>query len=91
MALRQQQHQPIGDAATENLSNVFRLTNTNGENVFNVSVNGISGIELPTDFMLAPPLQKHCNRASIKFKIPLLVTVGGVTVNMIQLPTVSPL
>ena len=34
----------IGDAANEDLTSVFRMTNTNGENVFNVSVNGISGV-----------------------------------------------
>ena len=28
----------IGDAANEDLTSVFRMTNTNGENVFNVSV-----------------------------------------------------
>ena len=42
----------IGDAAIEDLTAVFRLTNTGGENVFNVSVNGISGvIEIPTGFL----------------------------------------
>jgi flagellar hook protein FlgE len=42
----------VGDAANEDLTSVFRMTNTNGENVFNVSVNGISGvIEIPNWFL----------------------------------------
>ena len=38
----------VGRAAQSDLTEVFRLNTTNGENIFNVSVNGINGIiEVP--------------------------------------------
>ena len=40
----------IGDAANEDLTSVFRMTNTNGENVFNVAVS----LRSQQDFMLVP-------------------------------------
>jgi len=72
----------IGDAAIEDLASVFRLSNTNGENVFNVSVNGISGvIEIPTGFYvgstLAEALQNRINQIQDSVTGD---TVGGVTV-----------
>ena len=56
----------IGDAANEDLT-VFSCDDTNGENVFNVSVNGISGvIEIPTGFYvgstLAEALESRINQ-----------------------------
>ena len=71
-----------GDAATENLSNVFRLTNTNGENTFNVSVNGISGIiELPTGFYVGSTLAEALQGRINQIQDPVSGdTVGGVTV-----------
>ncbi|MEK9718806.1 MAG: flagellar hook-basal body protein, partial [Candidatus Puniceispirillum sp.] len=71
-----------GDAATENLSNVFRLTNTNGENVFNVSVNGISGIiELPTGFYVGSTLAEALQSRINQIQDPVTgASVGGVTV-----------
>ena len=71
-----------GDAATENLSNVFRLTNTNGENVFNVSVNGISGIiELPTGFYVGSTLAEALQSRINQIEDPVTgASVGGVTV-----------
>ena len=57
------------------------MTNTNGENVFNVSVNGISGvIEIPTGFYVGSTLLKHCKAESTKFKIPVLVILLAVLV-----------
>ncbi|MDB2513475.1 flagellar hook-basal body complex protein [Alphaproteobacteria bacterium] len=72
----------VGDAATENLSSVFRLTNTNGENVFNVSVNGISGvIELPTGFYVGSTLAEALQSRINQIQDPVTGdTVGGVTV-----------
>jgi len=72
----------IGDAANEDLTSVFRMSNTNGENVFNVSVNGISGvIEIPTGFYvgstLAEALQSRINQIQDAVTGD---TVGGVTV-----------
>jgi flagellar hook protein FlgE len=72
----------IGDAANEDLTSVFRLTNTGGENIFNVSVNGISGvIEIPTGFYvgttLAEALQSRINQIQDAVTGD---TVGGVTV-----------
>ena len=71
-----------GDAATENLSNVFRLTNTNGENVFNVSVNGISGIiELPTGFYVGSTLAEALQSRINQIQDPVTGdSVGGVSV-----------
>ena len=71
-----------GDAANEDLTSVFRMTNTNGENVFNVSVNGISGvIEIPTGFYvgstLAEALESRINQIQDAVTGD---TVGGVTV-----------
>ena len=72
----------IGDAANEDLTSVFRMSNTNGENIFNVSVNGISGvIEIPTGFYvgstLAEALQSRINQIQDAVTGD---TVGGVTV-----------
>jgi flagellar hook protein FlgE len=72
----------VGDAANEDLTSVFRMTNTNGENVFNVSVNGISGvIEIPTGFYvgstLADALQNRINQIQDAVSGD---TVGGVIV-----------
>ncbi len=70
-----------GAAATEDLTTVFRLSNTNNENVFNVSINGISGvIEVPTGFYvgstLAEALQTRINQVENSNGI----VGGGVTV-----------
>ena len=70
-----------GAAATEDLTTVFRLSNTNNENVFNVSINGISGvIEVPTGFYvgstLAEALQTRINQVENSSGI----VGGGVTV-----------
>ena len=59
--------QAIGASATEDLTQVFRLSAQNNENIFNVSVNGIAGvIEIPQGFYvgstLAEALQERINQ-----------------------------
>ena len=71
-----------GIAAQTDLSSVFRLGAAGGENVFNVSVNGISGIiEIPAGnyvgSTLAEALQARINQISDP---DTGETVGGVTV-----------
>jgi len=56
-----------GASATEDLSQVFRLTTQSNENIFNVSVNGVAGIiEIPQGFYvgttLAEALQQRINQ-----------------------------
>jgi flagellar hook protein FlgE len=72
----------IGDAANEDLTSVFRMTNTNGENIFNVSVNGISGvIEIPTGFYVGSTLAEALESRINQIQDPVSGdTVGGVTV-----------
>ena len=72
----------IGDAANEDLTSVFRMTNTNGENTFNVSVNGISGvIEIPTGFYVGSTLAEALESRINQIQDPVTGdTVGGVTV-----------
>ena len=72
----------IGDAANEDLTSVFRMTNANGENIFNVSVNGISGvIEIPTGFYVGSTLAEALQSRINQIQDPVTGdTVGGVTV-----------
>ena len=58
------------------------MTNTNGENVFNVSVNGISGvIEIPTGFYVGSTLAEALESRINQIQDPVTGdTVGGVTV-----------
>jgi flagellar hook protein FlgE len=72
----------VGDAANEDLTSVFRMTNANGENVFNVSVNGISGvIEIPTGFYVGSTLAEALESRINQIQDPVTGdTVGGVTV-----------
>ena len=65
--LAAQPAQAIGSSATEDLTQVFRLSNQNNENIFNVSVNGVAGIiEIPQGFYvgttLAEALQERINQ-----------------------------
>ena len=71
-----------GRAAQSDLTEVFRLTSINGENTFNVSVNGISGIiEIPpgnyVGTTLAAALEERVNQIADP---DTGETVGGVTV-----------
>ncbi len=74
--------QVVGAAAKEKLTEVFRLSSIGGENIFNVSVNGINGvIEVPPGFYvgstLAEALQERINQLSDPNTGE---TVGGVVV-----------
>ena len=65
--LQAQPAQAIGSSRTEDLTQVFRLSNQNNENIFNVSVNGVAGIiEIPQGFYvgttLAEALQERINQ-----------------------------
>lgn len=65
--LAAQPAQAVGASATEDLSQVFRLSNQGNENIFNVSVNGVAGIiEVPQGFYvgttLAEALQERINQ-----------------------------
>ena len=71
-----------GAAATEALTEVFKLTANNNENIFNVSVNGVSGIlEIPPGFYvgstLADALQERINQVEDSTG----TTTGGITVS----------
>ncbi|WP_439139311.1 flagellar hook-basal body complex protein [Roseicyclus sp.] len=71
-----------GRAAQSDLTEVFRLTATNNENIFNVSVNGISGvIEIPpgnyVGTTLAAALEERVNQIADPVSG---ISVGGVTV-----------
>ena len=71
-----------GAAATEALTEVFKLTSNNNENIFNVSVNGVSGIlEIPPGFYvgstLADALQERINQVEDSTG----TTAGGITVS----------
>ena len=73
----------IGAPATEPLSEVFALSSSAGDNIFNISVNGISGIiEVPggnyVGSTLAAELQTRINQISDS---ATGAVVGGVTVN----------
>jgi flagellar hook protein FlgE len=72
----------VGDAANEDLTSVFRLNNTGGENIFNVSVNGISGvIELPSGFYVGSTLAEALQSRINQIQDPETGdTVGGVVV-----------
>ncbi len=71
-----------GAAAKEPLTDVFRLTNQNGENIFNVSVNGINGIiEVPTGNYVGSTLASALEARINQIRDPETGnTVGGVTV-----------
>ena len=73
----------IGASANEPLDTVFKLSSQNGDNIFNVSVNGISGIiKVPaTSYVgttLAEALQTRINQITDPITGD---TIGGVTVS----------
>jgi flagellar hook protein FlgE len=72
----------VGAAAKESLSEVFRLSNTNNENVFNVSVNGINGVvTIPTGFYVGSTLAEALQERINQVMDPITGdTVGGATV-----------
>ena len=71
----------LGATATEPLNEVFRLSTANGENVFNVSVNGISGvITIPPGFYVGSTLAEALESKINQIMDPVTgETVGGVT------------
>ncbi len=70
-----------GSAATEDLTEVFRLSNTNNENVFNVSVDGISGvIEIPTGFYVGSTLAEALQQRINQVENAAGTVGGGITV-----------
>ena len=73
--------QATGATATEPLNEVFRLSTTNGENIFNVSVNGISGvITIPPGFYVGSTLAEALESKINQIMDPVTGdTVGGVT------------
>ncbi len=75
--------QAIGASANEPLTNVFKLSTQNGDNIFNVSVNGITGIiEVPATSYVGTTLAE-----ALQTRINQIVdpstgdTIGGVTVS----------
>ena len=74
--------QVIGAAAKEKLTEVFRLSSIGGENVFNVSVNGINGIiEVPPGFYVGSTLAEALQERINQIADPTTgETVGGVVV-----------
>ncbi len=74
--------QVVGAAAKEKLTEVFRLSSIGGENVFNVSVNGISGIiEVPPGFYVGSTLAEALQEKINQIADPNTgETVGGVVV-----------
>ena len=72
-----------GAAAIDDLSEVFNLTSSSGDNIFNVSVNGINGVvEVPSGFYvgstLAQALETRINQV---MDSSTGETVGGVKVS----------
>ncbi|MGA1178985.1 MAG: flagellar hook-basal body complex protein [Marivivens sp.] len=72
----------IGQAAQSDLTEVFRLTANNNENIFNVSVNGIAGvIEIPPGNYVGTTLASALEERVNQIADPITgVSVGGVTV-----------
>ena len=73
----------IGASANEPLTNVFKLSNQAGDNVFNVSVNGISGIiEVPATSYVGTTLAEALQTRINQIVDPVTgVQIGGVTVS----------
>ena len=71
-----------GATAKEPLSNVFRLSAQTGENIFNISVNGVNGIiecrQVPG--VWGQPSQKRWKHGLTRFPIRSPVSIGGATV-----------
>ncbi len=71
----------VGAAAKESLTDVFRLSSTANENVFNVSVNGINGVvTIPPGFYVGSTLAEALQERINQIMDPVTgETVGGVT------------
>ena len=71
-----------GAAAKEPLSNVFRLSARTGENIFNISVNGVNGIiEVPAGSYVGTTLAEALETRINQISDPVTgEAIGGVTV-----------
>ena len=74
--------QAVGASANEPLTNVFKLSTQTGDNIFNVSVNGISGvIEVPATSYVGTTLAEALQTRINQIVDPTTGdTIGGVTV-----------
>ena len=74
--------QAVGASANEPLTNVFKLSTQNGDNIFNVSVNGISGvIEVPATSYVGTTLAEALQTRINQIVDPATGdTIGGVSV-----------
>ena len=74
--------QAIGGIANDDLTEVFRLSSVDGDNRFNVSVNGINGVvEVPSGFYVGSTLAEALEKRINQIMDPNSgATVGGVTV-----------
>ena len=74
--------QAIGSNAIDDLTEVFRLSSIEGDNRFNVSVNGINGVvEVPSGFYVGSTLAEALEKRINQIMDPISgETVGGVTV-----------
>ena len=81
--LRATPAQAIGASANEPLTNVFKLSTQNGDNIFNVSVNGISGIiEVPATSYVGTTLAEALQTRINQIVDPTTGdTIGGVSVS----------
>ena len=81
--LRATPAQAIGASANEPLTNVFKLSTQNGDNIFNVSVNGISGIiEVPATSYVGTTLAEALQTRINQIVDPATGdTIGGVSVS----------
>ena len=75
--------QAVGASANEPLTNVFKLSTQTGDNIFNVSVNGISGIiEVPATSYVGTTLAEALQTRINQIVDPATGdTIGGVTVS----------
>ena len=74
--------QAIGGTANDDLTEVFRLSSVEGDNRFNVSVNGINGVvEVPSGFYVGSTLAEALEKRINQIMDPNTgEAVGGVTV-----------
>ena len=75
--------QAVGASANDDLTEVFRLSSIEGDNRFNVSVNGINGVvEVPSGFYVGSTLAEALETRINQIMDPITgETVGGVTVS----------
>ena len=79
--LAAQPAQAIGASATEDLTQVFRLSNQGNENIFNVSVNGVAGvIEIPQGFYVGTTLAEALQERINQIEDEAGTVGGGITV-----------